>query len=298
MKSLKLLLLPALMLCCLSGSAAKPKKPKKNAAPVEVVDTISIDDFSFHFGRANTNGLKQYLAQRMGIDVTYMEDFLKGFEQTQMTEADKREKARLAGIEIREQVENEVIAQAAMQINEEKDLLNHEKFMEGFRVGLLDKEVPGINMDSSQVLVRKNIEYYHKAQMEAKYGENRKAGEEFLAKNAKADGVKVTPSGLQYKVLVKGTGEVPTADQHVKVNYRGTLIDGTEFDSSYSRNQPATFACNQVISGWTEALTMMPVGSKWMLYIPYELAYGDRETGSIQPFSTLVFEVELLSIEN
>ena len=298
MKTLKLFLLPALMLCCLSASAAKPKKKsKKEKEPEVVVDTVSIDEFSFHFGRANTNGLKQYLAQRMGIDVAYMEDFIKGFDQGKLTEQDKREKARLAGMEIRQQVEEQVIPQAASSIDDENDKLNHARFIEGFRAGILETEVPGISMDSTQVIVRKNIEYYHEAQMEAKYGENRKAGEEFLAKNAKEKDVKVTESGLQYKILTKGTGAIPTADQKVKVHYRGTLLDGTEFDSSYKRNEPATFGCNQVIAGWTEALTMMPVGSKWMLYIPYKLAYGDRETGSIQPFSMLTFEVELLSIE-
>ena len=298
MKTLRIFLLPALMLCCLSASAAKPKKKsKKEKEPEVVVDTVSIDEFSFHFGRANTNGLKQYLAQRMGIDVTYMEDFIKGFNQGSLTEQDKREKARLAGMEIRQQVEEQVIPQAASAIDEETDKLNHAKFLEGFRAGILETEVPGISMDSTQVIVQKNIEYYHTAQMEAKYGENRKAGEDFLAKNAKEKDVKVTESGLQYKILTKGTGAIPTAEQKVKVHYRGTLLDGTEFDSSYKRNEPATFGCNQVIAGWTEALTMMPVGSKWMLYIPYQLAYGDRETGSIQPFSMLTFEVELLSIE-
>jgi len=311
MKTLKLFLLPALLLCCLSMNAQtsgskskaktektskKAKKSKKTEAPVEVVDTVSIDEFSFHFGRANTGGLKSYLAQRMGIDVAYMEDFMKGFEQGNLTEDDKRMKARLAGMEIRQQVNEQVIPQAAAQIDEDNDKLNHEKFMEGFRAGIMETEVPGIDMDSTQVIVRKNIEYYHKAQMEAKYGENRKAGEEYLAKNAKNDSVKVTESGLQYKVLVKGTGETPKLEDKVKVHYRGTLIDGTEFDSSYKRGEPATFGCGQVIAGWTEALTMMPVGSKWMLYIPYDLAYGDRETGTISPFSMLIFEVELLDI--
>jgi FKBP-type peptidyl-prolyl cis-trans isomerase FklB len=103
---------------------------------------------------------------------------------------------------------------------------------------------------------------------------------------------------LQYKVITEGKGEKPSASSNVKVNYRGTLIDGTEFDSSYSRNEPATFRANQVIAGWTEALQLMPVGSKWMLYIPQELAYGSREAGDlIKPFSALIFEVELLSIE-
>ena len=102
---------------------------------------------------------------------------------------------------------------------------------------------------------------------------------------------------MQYKVIKAGKGEVPTAESKVKVHYKGTLLDGTEFDSSYSRNEPTSFRANQVIKGWTEALTMMPVGSKWELYIPQDLAYGARDAGQIKPFSTLVFEVELLEIE-
>ena len=134
--------------------------------------------------------------------------------------------------------------------------------------------------------------------LEAKYGENKAAGEKFLAENATKEGVKTTESGLQYKVIKQGKGAVPTNKNTVKVHYKGTLIDGTEFDSSYSRNEPSSFPVTGVIKGWTEALTMMPVGSKWELYIPQELAYGSRETGGqIKPFSTLIFEVELLEIE-
>ena len=133
--------------------------------------------------------------------------------------------------------------------------------------------------------------------MEKKYGANRIAGEEFLKSNAKKDSVKFTPSGLQYKILTAGTGEVPTKESKVKVNYEGHLIDGKEFDSSYKRNKPVTFPVSGVIPGWTEALCMMPVGSKWMLYVPQELAYKDREQGNIPPFSCLIFTVELLEIE-
>ena len=125
-----------------------------------------------------------------------------------------------------------------------------------------------------------------------------KPGRDFLAENAKKEGVITTPSGLQYKVLVKGEGQVPQATDKVKVNYEGRLIDGTVFDASSKHgNQPATFQASQVIKGWTEALTMMPVGSKWQLYIPQELGYGERQAGNIPPYSTLVFDVELLSIE-
>lgn len=127
---------------------------------------------------------------------------------------------------------------------------------------------------------------------------NRKQGEEFLAANKSKPGVTTLPDGLEYKVLKEGTGPKPTAEDTVTVNYRGTLINGKEFDSSYKRGQPTTFPVNGVIKGWTEALQLMPVGSKWELYIPPDLAYGDRGAGAdIAPGSTLIFEVELLSID-
>jgi FKBP-type peptidyl-prolyl cis-trans isomerase FklB len=125
-----------------------------------------------------------------------------------------------------------------------------------------------------------------------------KEGEAYLAANAAKEGVVTLPSGLQYKVLTAGTGKKPAATDTVVVHYRGTLTDGTEFDSSYKRNQPAKFKVNQVIPGWTEALQLMPVGSKWQLVIPAKLAYGERAAGGvIPPNSVLVFEVELQGIE-
>ena len=130
------------------------------------------------------------------------------------------------------------------------------------------------------------------------YGANRKAGEDFLAENAKKEGVVTLPSGLQYKVLTKGTGEKPQATDRVQVHYEGRLVDGTVFDASKKHgDKPLTFAANQVIKGWTEALCLMPVGSKWELYIPYQLAYGERDMGTIKPYSALIFTVELLGIE-
>ena len=126
---------------------------------------------------------------------------------------------------------------------------------------------------------------------------NRKEGEAFLQANKSKDGVTVLPDGLQYKVVTAGKGPKPTASDTVTVNYRGTLINGTEFDSSYKRGQPATFPVGGVIKGWTEALQLMPVGCKWQLFIPADLAYGDRGAGGdIGPGETLIFEVELLSI--
>jgi len=127
---------------------------------------------------------------------------------------------------------------------------------------------------------------------------NKTEGEAFLAANKSKDGVVTLPSGLQYKILTAGTGPKPTASDSVKCNYKGTLIDGKEFDSSYKRGQPATFAVGQVIKGWTEALELMPVGSKWQIFVPSSLGYGERGAGAeIGPNATLIFEVELLSIE-
>ncbi len=127
---------------------------------------------------------------------------------------------------------------------------------------------------------------------------NKKEGDAFLVANKGKDGVVALPSGLQYKILKEGTGAKPAAADSVVCNYRGTLIDGKEFDSSYKRGQPATFPVSGVIKGWTEALQLMPVGSKWQLFVPADLAYGDRGAGpDIGPDSTLIFEVELLSIQ-
>jgi len=128
---------------------------------------------------------------------------------------------------------------------------------------------------------------------------NKAAGQQFLAANKAKEGVVTLPSGLQYKVLKEGTGPKPAATDTVVCNYRGTLVDGTEFDSSYKTGKPASFPVNHVIKGWTEALQLMPVGSKWQLFIPSDLAYGERSPGAeIGPNSTLVFEIDLLSIQD
>ncbi len=283
---------------CMSAVAAGKKKSKKKGkkAPVEVVDTVSEDTFSYACGKANTQGLKAYLAQRLGVDTTYMEDFVKGFDQAVLTEADKKAKARMAGIEIRQQVETQILPGVNKQISDSAEILMKDKFIQGFRDGLLGANMY-ISMDSTQKIVTKQAAYYQKVKLEKKYGANRAAGETYLKLYAKKDSVKTTPSGFQYKIIKAGTGEIPQPIHKVKAHYEGRLIDGTIFDSSYQRGKPMTFSCGQVIKGWTEALTMMPVGSKWELYIPQELAYGAREQEKIPPFSTLVFTVELLGIE-
>ena len=298
MKKTKIILMALVALLCMGATAATKKQRKGKKAAKELaerVDTVSVDTFSYLLGMANSNGLKAYLSQRMGIDTAYVEDFLKGFQQKELTEADKREKARLAGMEIREQVETQVWSNANRQIDDSVDVLNHEQFIKGFQNGIFPVDTT-FSMDSAQAVVQKQMAYYHKVKMEKKYGANRVAGEQFLKLNAKQDSVQTTASGLQYKVITMGTGEKPQKTDRVKVDYEGRLIDGTVFDSSYKRGKPATFPVGQVIAGWTEALCMMPVGSKWEVYVPQELGYGDREQQKIPPFSCLVFTIELHEI--
>ena len=151
--------------------------------------------------------------------------------------------------------------------------------------------------EEAQVLIQKMMESIKGKAAEKKYADNKAAGEKFLAENKTKEGVKTTASGLQYKVITEGKGEIPNDTCKVKVNYRGKLIDGIEFESTYERKEPFVTNVGGVIKGWTEALKMMPVGSKWELYIPQELAYGSRDMGQIKPFSTLIFEIELLDIE-
>jgi FKBP-type peptidyl-prolyl cis-trans isomerase len=163
-----------------------------------------------------------------------------------------------------------------------------EDVFKGNKSRLTDEEIRNAFQKISEEMMKKQTE---------RAGENLKKGEEYLKKNKEKSGVKATASGLQYKVIKEGTGISPMATSKVKVHYRGTLIDGTEFDSSYKRNQPAEFQLNQVIPGWTEGLQLMKVGSKYELTIPSNLAYGERDNQSIPGNSVLVFEVELLEVK-
>ena len=159
---------------------------------------------------------------------------------------------------------------------------------------VLEKNQPQISYQEAQQVLGKFF-----SELEAKIaGEAKAAGEAFLAENAKREGVKVTESGLQYEVLEATIGQKPKATDKVRVHYEGTLIDGTVFDSSYKRGESITFGLNQVIKGWTEGLQLMSIGSKYKLYLPYQLAYGERGAGAnITPYAALIFTVELLGIE-
>ncbi len=292
MKKSFLILLCALL--CLGTQAAKKTKKGKKADVVKV-DTIDSRTFAYLLGYVNTQGLKPYLVQQKGVDTTYMAQFLDGFAVRELTPEDKSFKARIAGTEIRQDVESRILPNFSRQLSDSVKVLSDEDFIKGFGDALRGEPL-SISHDSAMQAIDKQFKYWRGIMMEKKYGPNRKAGEEFLKANAKKDSVQTTASGLQYKVLVAGTGDKPTATDRVKVNYEGRLLDGTVFDSSYKRGEPAVFGVSQVIKGWTEALQLMPVGSKWELYIPQEIAYGDREQQKIPPYSMLIFTVELIEI--
>ena len=256
-----------------------------------------IDTFSYAMGLAQTQGLKGFLMYRMGVDTTYMADFVKGLKIGLKAGDNAKQTAFYAGIQIGQQVGDQIIPGVSHEVfGDSEELIDKNFFLAGFIAGVTGKNLSMDPMEA-QMTAMALMEEIKNARFEEQFGDNKAQGVAFLDSIAQTEGVVKTESGLCYKVITKGKGAIPSNTDKVKVHYRGTLIDGTEFDSSYSRNEPTTFRANQVIAGWTEALTMMPVGSKWMLYIPQELAYGSRDMGTIKPFSTLVFEVELLEIE-
>ena len=287
MKKVSLFMAIAAATSLASCTAQSPKADPKT----------DIDSLSYSIGMAQTQGLKDYLVGRMDVDTAYMDEFIKGLNEG-ATKTSKKDIAYLAGLQIGQQISNQMVKGINQELfgEDSTKTISKENFLAGFVSGTLQKG--GVmTMEQAQQFTQTRMEAIKAKLMESKFAENKAAGVKFLEENKKKAGVVTTPSGLQYKVITKGTGAIPADSSSVKVNYKGTLIDGTEFDSSYKRNEPTTLRANQVIKGWTEALTMMPVGSKWEIYVPQELAYGAREAGQIKPYSTLIFEVELLGIE-
>ncbi len=245
-----------------------------------------------------TNELKFKIDSINKANKQNMDQFMLGFNQT--INQDKNKSSFNAGVAIASQLstaterfEGDVLGDGGK--------LNMAAFTAAFMSSLKDEDL--LIKDANQIVENaatqaQQIKEEKQAEgLKSQYAEQIAAGDKFMAENKEKAGVVVLPDGLQYKVVTMGTGEVPTANDRVKVHYHGTLIDGTVFDSSVDRGEPITFGVSQVIKGWTEALQMMPVGSKWILYIPYDLAYGSRDQGAIKPFSNLIFEVELLEIE-
>ena len=256
-----------------------------------------VDTFSYAMGMAQTQGLKDYMVQRMGVDTAYIDDFVKGLNDGANAGDDKKKAAYYAGLQIGQQISNQMIKGINHEVfgSDSTKTISLKNFMAGFVTGTTGKKGLMTIEQAGQLAQSKMMAIKAKS-MEKEYGPNKVAGEKFLAANKQKAGVKTLASGVQYKVIKEGNGPMPKDTSMVKVHYEGKTIDGKVFDSSYKRGEPIDLHANQVIKGWTDALVHMPAGSVWEVYIPQELAYGEREQGQIKPFSVLIFKIELISV--
>lgn len=297
----KVVLLALAVVASASFCTVDAKKKKKEEVKTEpVVVPVELkngsDSVSYAAGMAITNGLMPFLKQQHGIDSTSIGTFLKAFEEAINAGDSPEAKARIAGAEIANQVRGRMLPGITGDFKDSPDTIVSDLFFRGF-IDAMKQDSTHFSQSAAEEFFKLKQEIDKKAKDEKLYGANREAGVQFLKENAKKEGVITTASGLQYKILVQGDGQVPQRTDKVQVHYEGRLIDGTVFDASKKHgDKPLEFRADQVIKGWTEALTMMPVGSKWQLFIPQELAYGERNSGTIKPYSTLIFDVELLGI--
>lgn len=277
----------------------KDKKKKKTDAVEQVAGNTPLsllstrDTTSYAAGYAATRGLVAYLQRSFDLDTMFMADFQRGFYDAIANGSDPKYVAYNAGVQISAQVQKQILPQTKENFEQTPDSIDAEKFYRGFVDGA-KADTTVFNDVTAAQYVRDRQSADNKIKNAAYIAENTK----WLEDNKMKEGVVTLPSGLQYKVITAGKGKVATKADNVTVKYEGKMIDGTVFDSSYKRNPDTTsFRPDQVIKGWTEALCMMPEGSKWELYIPQELAYGERQAGKIKPYSTLIFTVEVVKVD-
>lgn len=257
-----------------------------------------VDTLSYALGMSQTQGMKQALAQQMGVDTAYIDQFLKGVADGANAGDDKSKAAYFAGLQVGQSFRANMVKGVNYELfgEDTTQTVSLKNILAGFNDGAKGK-TSKFTPEQAMEYVQKTMSVVKAKNMEKQYGEYKKQNEKFLADNKKKEGVVTLPSGVQYKVIKEGTGATPADTSVVKVNYEGKLIDGTVFDSSYQRGEPVDFRANQVIKGWTEALTHMKAGSTYEVYIPQELAYAERSQGQIKPFSTLVFKIELIEVK-
>ena len=285
----KSLLIVALALAV--GLARSRKKIQEKKRPkITLLQPVPADSFSYAMGVAQSASLRQYLLMREGVDSAYLNDAVCGLMAKYNEEAVKGKVAYAAGLKIGQMNATNVIPSLNKMATGKADsaYIDRDLFVKGLGQGVL-KQPTSISEEQALAIIERQTAYIRQR--------DSIANADFLSKNKRVPGVITSKSGLQYKILKEGTGATPSDTSQVEVNYEGRLIDGTVFDSSYKRGQSATFGCNQVIKGWTEALTMMKEGDVWELYIPYNLAYGERGNQSIPPYATLIFKVELIKVK-
>ncbi len=266
-----------------------------NSTPKANLKT-DIDTMSYALGLSQTQGLRDYIVMRLGVDTAYIDEFIRGLNDGVNAGDDKKKTAYYAGIQIGQQVGGMMIKGINHEVfgEDSTKTISMKNYMAAFITGVKGEE--GLmTLDQAAYTAQRLMQEIKAKSMEEQYGDNKKAGEKFLAENKKKAGVVTLPSGVQYKVIKEGKGEMPKDTSLVEVNYEGRTLEGKVFDSSYKRKETAKMRANQVIKGWSEALTHMPEGSVWEVYIPQELAYGPRQQGAdIKPFSVLIFKIELI----
>lgn len=271
----------------------KKQKAKAAAAVQKVALATPSDTLSYAAGQSFTRGLMEYVTQQLHVDSAHIGDFTAALREQLASAGDPAFAARAAAATVAQMVDDRMLPNVSKAFEGTSYNIDREKFNQGFIDAVLG-DTAVMNVEAAAG----HFDKVRKAEEAKKNEAYRQQNAAWLADNANKEGVKVLPSGLQYKVINTGTGAVAKQDDNVTVRYEGRTIDGNVFDSSYKRNPNTTsFRPNQVIKGWTEALTMMPEGSKWELYIPQELAYGARQAGQIKPYSTLIFTVEVVKVE-
>lgn len=290
MKTLKTLAIMATAALTFSacGNSSAPRADLKT----------DIDSMSYAIGLLQSQYVRQAIQQGQVIDTTYIDDFVKGINEGVNAGDDKKKAAYIMGLQVGQQLSTQLVKGVNQQVfgDDSTKTISLKNLLAGFITGATGKTGLMTPEIANQVAQSK-MEQIKSATMTKQYGANKVAGEKWLAVNKKKPGVVTLPSGLQYKVIKEGNGAIPADTTTVKVQYEGRTIDGKVFESSYKNgNGPVSMVPAQMIPGWTQALTRMPEGSIWEVYIPQQLAYKERQAGNIKPFSTLIFKIELVKV--
>jgi FKBP-type peptidyl-prolyl cis-trans isomerase FklB len=290
MKSLKFMAVMAIAAATFSscGNSSTPKADLKT----------DVDSMSYAIGYVQSQYMRQAIEQGQVIDTTYMDEFVKGVNEGVNAGDDKKKAAYIIGLQVGQQISGQLLKGINNEVygGDSTKTISLKNLLAGFITGVTGKK--GImTPETANMVAQTKMQEIKTKTMAKQYGANKAAGERFLAANKKKPGVVTLPSGLQYKVIKEGKGAIPTDTTQVKVQYEGRTIDGQVFESSYKNDGPITMTPKQMIPGWTEALTHMPEGSVWEVYIPQNLAYGERQAGDkIKPFSALIFKIELVKV--
>lgn len=289
MKSLKIV--AAMAIAAATFTACGNSTPKADLK-------TDLDSVSYAVGLLNSQYVRQAIQQGQVIDTAYIDEFVRGINEGVNAGDDKKKTAYIMGLQVGQQLSNQVVKGVNQELfgQDSTKTISLKNLLAGFVTGVKGK-TGMMTPETAQAVAQTKMEAIKAKTMMKEYGPNKAAGEKFLAENKKKPGVVTLPSGLQYKVIKEGKGAIPTDTTTVTVQYEGRTIDGKVFESSYTNGQgPVTIQPKQFIPGWTQALTRMPAGSIWEVYIPQELAYKDRSAGQIKPYSCLIFKIELIKV--